>query len=88
MATELALYQTGLPVAQDTDNKAVVLLQILGFDVPVGAVGAAEASPVIVQLFTFIKFALSAADAQYFKFVAPMLLPVTVPALKPVRVAS
>ena len=37
IATELALYQTGLPVVQDADNEAVVLLQILGLEVPVGA---------------------------------------------------
>ena len=40
IATELASYQTGEPVAQVADNEVVALLQIVGEFVPVGIVGA------------------------------------------------
>ena len=40
IATELALYQTGEPTAQVADNEAVVLLQMVGELVALGAVGA------------------------------------------------
>ena len=37
MATLLASYHVTAPVAQVADNEALVLLQIVGFVVPVGA---------------------------------------------------
>ena len=87
------LYQATFPEAQVADNEAVVLLQIVGFIVPVGTEGLKLLSPVIVQPLPPLpisrtKLALSAAEAQYWRPTAPRLLPVTVPALKPVRVAS
>ena len=52
-----------------------------------------RASPEIVQPLPPLpvdktKLALSAAEAQYLRPAAPIVLPVTVPALKPLRVAS
>ena len=38
MATLLALYQVTIPVAQVAVNEALVLLQMVGFIVPVGVV--------------------------------------------------
>lgn len=76
---------TGLPlqtVVGDTDT-------LVGLDTQV----LLGASPVIVQplpplAVVATKLALAAVEAQYWRPTAPILLPVTVPALKPMSVAS